>query len=143
MSDAPHTNGLSLSLNDDPLLNNSNPTHDEDSPTTPVSNITTASDLKIDMDIQEPESDARHEPLPIKIDKLDHASVLPELGTPLDPGAWCRSSSSPSCSPFSRSFHCDRPPKGVGLVLFPRCGSNGKTRQLDLFNAPNTHQHSE
>lgn len=101
MSDAPLTNGHSttatvpLSLNNDPLLkdiayhsDNSNGAHEE-SPTTPVSNNLIASDVKIDMDIQEPESDVRHEPLPtaIKIDKLDHASVRPEIGTPMDPGA--------------------------------------------------------
>lgn len=64
-----------------------------DSPTTPISNSLTASDLKIDMDMQEPESDVRHEPLPIKIDTLENASIAPQVGTPLDPGTLLSSSS--------------------------------------------------
>lgn len=56
---------------------------DASSPTTPVDHTL---DMKIHMDIQEPESDVRHEPIPIRVDvKLDHASVAPEVGTPLDP----------------------------------------------------------
>jgi bromodomain-containing factor 1 len=43
-------------------------------------------DMKIDMDIQEPESDARHEPAPNKIDILEDASTAPQVGTPSDPG---------------------------------------------------------
>lgn len=57
-----------------------------DSPTTPVNDNPLASSMKMSMDIQEPESDVRHEPLPVKLDKLDHASIAPEVGTPLDPG---------------------------------------------------------
>jgi bromodomain-containing factor 1 len=56
-----------------------------DSPTTPVSNNLTASDIKIEMDIQEPESDVRHEPVPNKIDTLENASIAPQVGTPLHP----------------------------------------------------------
>ncbi|KZP32310.1 hypothetical protein FIBSPDRAFT_882662 [Athelia psychrophila] len=54
------------------------------SPTTPVDHTL---DIKMSMDIQEPESDVRHEPIPIRVDKLDHASVVPEVGTPLDPAS--------------------------------------------------------
>jgi bromodomain-containing factor 1 len=55
-----------------------------DSPPTPVSsNIT--SDAKFDIDFQQ-ESDARHEPLPIKnIDKIDRLDALP--ASPVDQGA--------------------------------------------------------
>lgn len=36
---------------------------------------------------QEQESDVRHEPMPLKLDlKLDDASVVPQVGTPNDPG---------------------------------------------------------
>lgn len=85
MSDAPNTNGHS------PLT----VAHDVKDPLLDVHNIVEnalASD-KIDMDIQEPESDVRHEPLPIKIDKLDNASIRPEVGTPLLPGMFRFSSS--------------------------------------------------
>lgn len=40
----------------------------------------------IDMDHPENESDARHEPLPIKTMDLDDASIVPQVGTPVDPG---------------------------------------------------------
>jgi hypothetical protein len=54
-----------------------------ESPATPVS-TTAAPDVKIDIDYQEQESDARHEPMPIKpidaLDKPDPASKL--TGTP-------------------------------------------------------------
>jgi hypothetical protein len=43
-----------------------------DDPTTPVSNAV-ASDLKIDIDLPEQESDVRHEPLP-------HVAIPPEPG---------------------------------------------------------------
>ncbi|KAF8641126.1 hypothetical protein AX17_000768 [Amanita inopinata Kibby_2008] len=60
-----------------------------DSPNTPVSNF--APDVKIDIDYQEPESDARNEPLPIKpiepITKPDNASTVPQVGTPVDPSS--------------------------------------------------------
>jgi len=58
-----------------------------ESPTTPVSNNLTASDAKIDMDCQEPESDVRHEPMLNKIDRSENASIVPQVGTPLDPCA--------------------------------------------------------
>ncbi|CCM02208.1 uncharacterized protein FIBRA_04288 [Fibroporia radiculosa] len=55
-----------------------------DSPATPVDN-TLAPDLKIDVDIIERESDARHEPVPMKVDSVQSVSVLPQVGTPVDP----------------------------------------------------------
>jgi hypothetical protein len=56
--------------------------------------------LDAHMHVVQPESDARHEPAPdhpaittllppIKVDRLDRASMVPEVGTPADPGA-CR-----------------------------------------------------
>ncbi|KAF8078375.1 bromodomain-containing protein [Lyophyllum atratum] len=60
-----------------------------ESPATPISNMV-APDVKIDIDYQEQESDARHEPMPIikqldDIEKTDTASTIPQLGTPVDP----------------------------------------------------------
>ncbi|RDB29127.1 SWR1 complex bromodomain subunit bdf1 [Hypsizygus marmoreus] len=59
-----------------------------DSPATPISNIT-APDVKIDIDYQEQESDARHEPLPIKsldsLDKYEDGSTIPQVGIADDP----------------------------------------------------------
>ncbi|GLB36381.1 putative transcription factor [Lyophyllum shimeji] len=59
-----------------------------ESPATPISNMV-APDVKIDIDYQEQESDARHEPMPIKqldaIEKPDTASTIPQVGTPVDP----------------------------------------------------------
>ncbi|KAF7982061.1 hypothetical protein HWV62_30348 [Athelia sp. TMB] len=73
--DHPHTNG------------NGDLDAHPDSPTTPVDHTVSAIDIKMSMDMQEPESDVRHEPIPIRVDKLDHASVAPEVGTPLDPAS--------------------------------------------------------
>lgn len=60
-----------------------------DSPATPVSTAAVP-DVKIDLDYPEQESDARHEPMPIKsidpIDKLDNASIVTQINSPLDPG---------------------------------------------------------
>ncbi|KAG6902811.1 hypothetical protein C0995_011298 [Termitomyces sp. Mi166 len=60
-----------------------------ESPATPISNMV-APDVKIDIDYQEQESDARHEPMPIKqLDSIeksaDASSTVPQIGTPLDP----------------------------------------------------------
>ncbi|KAI0670108.1 Bromodomain-containing protein [Trametes maxima] len=52
-----------------------------DSVATPVNN-SLVSDIKIDVDFTEQESDARHEPVPIK---AEDASVVPQVGTPADP----------------------------------------------------------
>lgn len=56
-----------------------------DSVATPVNN-SLVPDVKIDVDYNEQESDARHEPAPIKLDKLDSASIVPQLDTPPVPG---------------------------------------------------------
>ncbi|KAG6891419.1 hypothetical protein C0992_007198 [Termitomyces sp. T32_za158] len=66
------------------------PSPSVESPATPISNMV-APDVKIDIDYQEQESDARHEPMPIKqldsIEKVEDASsTVPQAGTPLDPG---------------------------------------------------------
>ncbi|KAI0374378.1 Bromodomain-containing protein [Pilatotrama ljubarskyi] len=56
-----------------------------DSVATPVNN-SLVSDIKIDVDYTEQESDARHEPVPVKADRVDDASVVPQISTPADPG---------------------------------------------------------
>ncbi|KAF8971566.1 Bromodomain-containing protein [Flammula alnicola] len=81
-------NGISAKVFQNALDNHPSPA--TDSPATPI-DIALAPDVKIDMDYQEQESDVRHEPLPIKaidhLDKLDNASTVPQVGTPLDPSA--------------------------------------------------------
>ncbi len=61
-----------------------------DSPATPIDNSTTT-DIKIDVEYTERESDVRHEPVAMKLDvksdtPVEDASVLPQVGTPVDPG---------------------------------------------------------
>lgn len=51
-----------------------------DSVATPVNN-SLVPDVKIDVDYNEQESDARHEPAPIKLDKLENASIVPQSDT--------------------------------------------------------------
>ena len=68
----------------DALPNGLRPNGHPDSPTTPVNNVLTASDMKIDMDIQEQESDVRHDPRP---NHIENASIAPELGSPVHPGS--------------------------------------------------------
>ncbi|KZT74817.1 Bromodomain-containing protein [Daedalea quercina L-15889] len=55
-----------------------------DSPATPVDN-STSPDIKIDVDYVERESDARNEPIQMKVDAVEDASVLPQAGSPPDP----------------------------------------------------------
>jgi bromodomain-containing factor 1 len=66
------------------------PTTDPDSPLadSPDTPINTVSDVavKITSDIPEVESDARHEPFQISLDKLDDASIRPQIDTPIVPG---------------------------------------------------------
>lgn len=59
-----------------------------DSVATPINN-SLVSDIKIDVDFTEQESDARHEPpaLP-KAELLEDASVVPQVSTPVDPGEY-------------------------------------------------------
>lgn len=82
-----NTNGVNGDLHPVNGLNGASPTP-AGSPSTPVS-VNVTSDVKIDMDFQQ-ESDARHEPLPIKhIDKLDRleaASTIAQVASPVDPG---------------------------------------------------------
>ncbi|OBZ79624.1 Bromodomain-containing factor 1, partial [Grifola frondosa] len=69
MNDAPTSNGFnhinSVSAPDSPAV---------DSPATPVDNSVDV-DVKIDVDFNEQESDARHEPMPLKIDQIKDASI--------------------------------------------------------------------
>ncbi|TFY59503.1 hypothetical protein EVJ58_g5736 [Rhodofomes roseus] len=55
-----------------------------DSPATPVDN-STSPDIKIDVDYVERESDARNEPIAMKVDAVEDVSVLPQAGSPPDP----------------------------------------------------------
>ncbi|TBU49725.1 Bromodomain-containing protein [Dichomitus squalens] len=71
-----------------------------DSVATPINN-SLVSDVKIDVDYTEQESDARHEPAPLKLDKLENASIVPQLGTPVDPGT-CIARFDASSSPDAR-----------------------------------------
>ena len=58
-----------------------------DSAATPVNHSLVPDDnIKIDVDFMEQESDARHEPAPLKLEKLDAASTVPQISTPADPG---------------------------------------------------------
>ncbi len=69
-----------------------------DSPATPVSNVA-APNVKFDPEFQEQESDARHEPVPLKsiapieakpaVIAVDDASTIAQSGTPVDPGPSC------------------------------------------------------
>ena len=61
-----------------------------DSVATPVNN-SLVPDIKIDVDYTE-DSDVRHEPAPLKVAKLENASVIPQISTPIDPGT-CQTSS--------------------------------------------------
>ncbi|OCH96602.1 Bromodomain-containing protein [Obba rivulosa] len=96
MSDAPQ-NGVLIDHHDapnKPTINGDLNGHAHDgvspdspaanSPATPV-NTAMAADIKIDTDYTERESDVRHEPIPVKLDTVEDASVLPQVGTPLDP----------------------------------------------------------
>lgn len=77
---------LDASLSSGPQHINGNATPDSpavDSPATPVDN-NAADDVKIDLDFDEHESDVRHEPVTLKV--TDASSVLPQVGTPVDPG---------------------------------------------------------
>ena len=62
-----------------------------DSVATPINN-TLIPDIKIAADYpdQEQESDARHEPVPLKFEKLDNASIIPQMGSPVDPSTFWR-----------------------------------------------------
>jgi hypothetical protein len=67
-SPSPHINGSVAVLNGDTA--SEVPSHVVDSPTTPISD-SAPPNVKIDIDYQEQESDARHEPLLVKIDHID------------------------------------------------------------------------
>ena len=71
-----------------------------DSVATPINN-SLVPDVKIDVEYTEQESDARHEPAPLKLDTLENASIVPQLGTPADPGT-CTARFDASSSPDAR-----------------------------------------
>ncbi|KAJ3794041.1 Bromodomain-containing protein [Lentinula aff. detonsa] len=74
---------------DDKLINNEIHTPIPASPSTPVSNEISP-DVKIDVDYEDQESDARNEPLPVETihpgenETLKDVSTVPEIGTDLD-----------------------------------------------------------
>ena len=98
MLDAPLTNGIHLNGTHDIKHSSLNGDHGDaadspaiDSPATPVDNTPT-SDIKIDVEpIEHAESDVRHDPYPVRVDKLDNASTVPQVATPVDPGERSRS----------------------------------------------------
>lgn len=70
------SNGVPDSAPDSPAI---------DSPATPIDN-SLSSDVKIDVQLNDhEESDVRHEAYPMKVDKLDNASTVPQVATPVDP----------------------------------------------------------
>ena len=90
----PTTNGLHYEPTTDP----DSPL--ADSPDTPINTVSDVA-VKISSDIPEVESDARHEPFQISLDKLDDASIHPQIDAPIVPSP----SFSPCClTSFSSSF---------------------------------------
>src|SRR6266403_1417064 len=75
----PTTNGLHYEPTTDP----DSPL--ADSPDTPINTVSDVA-VKISSDIPEVESDARHEPYQISLDKLDDASIPPQIDAPVVPG---------------------------------------------------------
>lgn len=96
MSDASLTNGITI-VHDftTPKLNGLHTAQDDaadspaiDSPATPVDN-SVSPDVKIDVQSNDQEeSDVRHEPLPMKLDRIndDDLSIVPQVATPANPG---------------------------------------------------------
>lgn len=87
MSDAPNGIHLNGHLNGNASLNGDNIVVDANSPDTPI-NTTAVLESKIDVDYVTGESDLRHEPAPVKLDKVQElrdASIVPQLATPVDP----------------------------------------------------------
>ena len=74
----PTTNGLHYEPTTDP----DSPL--ADSPDTPINTVSDVA-VKISSDIPEVESDARHEPYQISLDKLDDASIPPQIDAPIVP----------------------------------------------------------
>jgi hypothetical protein len=76
----PTTNGLHYEPTTDP----DSPL--ADSPDTPINTVSDVA-VKISSDIPEVESDARHEPYQISLDldKLDDASIRPQIDAPIVP----------------------------------------------------------
>ena len=91
----PTTNGLHYEPTTDP----ESPL--ADSPDTPINTVSDVA-VKISSDIPEVESDARHEPYQISLDKLDDASIPPQIDAPIVP--------SPSFFPCRFSFISSFPP---------------------------------
>jgi hypothetical protein len=74
----PTTNGLHYEPTTDP----DSPL--ADSPDTPINTVSDVA-VKISSDIPGVESDARHEPYQISLDKLDDASIPPQIDAPIVP----------------------------------------------------------
>lgn len=100
----PTTNGLLYEPTTDP----DSPL--ADSPDTPINTVSDVA-VKISSDIPEVESDARHEPYQISLDKLDDASIRPQIDAPIVPSpSSFLSSFHPSHHRFSFPLRPDLPP---------------------------------
>jgi len=91
MSDAPngiHLNGhLNGNTNGNTVPNGDPIVVDVQSPDTPI-NTSSTLDSKIDVDYTPGESDSRHEPPLVKLDKVQElrdASIVPQVASPVDP----------------------------------------------------------
>ena len=92
MLDAPLANGIHLNGSDDIKTNALNGDHNDaadspaiDSPATPVNDSPTPA-VKIDVQYNDQEaSDVRHEPVDMKIEVLENASIAAQVSTPADP----------------------------------------------------------
>lgn len=80
-------NGLNGDITPSDSIDNGALSSAPDSPAVPSPmEIAASPPVKIELDYLQRESDARHEPINISIDKLDDASTRPQLATPADPG---------------------------------------------------------
>ncbi|KAI0639197.1 Bromodomain-containing protein [Trametes polyzona] len=92
-----------------------------DSVATPVNN-SLVSDIKIDVDYTEQESDARHEPVPPKAEKLEDASVVPQVSTPADPDS----------IPIDPPHGTPPPPQGELLADVKMAEENASAKGADV-----------
>lgn len=100
MPDALLSNGHDLSVPDSPAI---------DSPATPVDAINNDNDIKID-DHDHEESDVRHDPFPLK---LDNASTVPQIATPIDPCMYAVVRATAFADTFRAAVIPISPPKGT------------------------------
>ncbi|CDO72429.1 hypothetical protein BN946_scf184977.g129 [Trametes cinnabarina] len=108
-----------------------------DSVATPVNN-SLVSDIKIDVDYTEQESDARHEPVPPKLDRVEDASVVPQVSTPADPGESSRTDASSASDapqesiPIAPPHGTPPPPQGELLEDVKMAEENATANGADV-----------